>query len=142
MRQQVEAKLRRGATIREHDSDGKCRIEIPVPAKPSKYGNERCVVDGLHFRSLKEVRRYRELRILEAAGQIKDLRREVPFELRVNGRTICVYVADFVYYVTGRMVMHPTIEDVKGMRKGIAYRLFKIKVALMHAIHGHVVVEI
>jgi len=126
--------------IVERTSDGKKTIDLPTPPQ-SKYRNEKCMVDGERFDSRKEANRWRELRLRQVAGEIKDLRRQVSFELRVNNKTICLYVADFVYR-TGEIGMHPTIEDVKGMRKGIAYRLFKIKVALMYAIHGHVVIEI
>ena len=40
----------------------------------SKYMAKKCQVDGIKFDSLKEARRYQELRLLERAGKIADLR--------------------------------------------------------------------
>ena len=40
---------------------------------------KKCQVDGIKFDSLKEARRYQELRLLERAGKIADLRLQVPF---------------------------------------------------------------
>ena len=87
----------------------------------SKYKNKRTEVDGILFDSKKEARRYVELAKMEAAGEIEELRLQVPFELipkqERDGKTIeraCVYRADFVYLdnATGEVV----VEDVKGKR--------------------------
>ena len=43
----------------------------------NKYGNKKTVVDGITFDSRKEAKRYQELKLLEKAGEIKDLRRQV-----------------------------------------------------------------
>lgn len=82
------------------------------------------------FDSRKEFNRWRELQILEAAGRIENLRRQVPFELipeqreldvlgprggRKPGKLIersCKYIADFVYRQDGKTI----VEDCKGMR--------------------------
>lgn len=47
----------------------------------SKYGARKTVVDGITFDSKKEANRYRELKLLEKAGEICCLRLQVPFEL-------------------------------------------------------------
>jgi hypothetical protein len=85
----------------------------------SKYGNKKTVVDGVAYDSAKEARRGAELRLLERAGLITDLCRQVKFELlpaqRRNGKLIerpVNYVADFVYRENGEEV----VEDVKGLR--------------------------
>lgn len=90
-----------------------------------KYGARKTEVGGILFDSKKEAARYQELRLLEKAGEIHDLRLQVPFELqpkfRKNGKTwrAVTYVADFVYLTKeGEEV----IEDVKGMRTDV-YRL-------------------
>ena len=55
----------------------------------NKYGNKKTVVDGITFDSRKEAKRYQELKLLEKAGEIKDLRRQVKYELipsqKING---------------------------------------------------------
>ena len=47
----------------------------------AKYKNEKITVDGETFDSRKEFHRYKELLILERAGKIKNLQRQVKFEL-------------------------------------------------------------
>lgn len=97
----------------------------------NKYRNKKIQVNGETFDSMKELRRWRDLKLLEKAGEITELRRQVPFELLPNqrepdkigprggrkpGRIIerkALYIADFVYKDrTGREV----VEDCKGMR--------------------------
>lgn len=88
----------------------------------NKYRNQRTVVDGIVFDSHKEACRWCELRLLERAGEIQSLQRQVAFELipkSRHGRAIR-YVADFVYIESGQQV----IEDVKGMRTDV-YKLKK-----------------
>jgi hypothetical protein len=103
----------------------------------SKYGARKTVVDGITFDSKKEAKRYRELKLLERAGEICCLRLQVPFELipaqyeetgevytkgankgkPKRGKCIekaVTYIADFVYYNSDATVR--TVEDVKGMR--------------------------
>jgi hypothetical protein len=86
--------------------------------KRSKYGAKR-TESG--FDSHKEEKRYLQLLLLERAGEIKNLSRQVPFTLKVNGVVIGKIVLDFVYErhicgrkhecVTGWAITH---EDVKG----------------------------
>ena len=85
----------------------------------SKYGNRITILDGQQFDSAKEARRFAELRLLERAGQIQNLQRQVPFVLipkqERNGKVIerpCVYKADFVYTENGEEV----VEDTKGVK--------------------------
>jgi hypothetical protein len=83
-------------------------------------------VDGIRFPSKKQAMRYRELKISERAGIIRELKLEVPYDLVVNGMKICRYVADFTYRTQdGRLV----VEDTKGVRT----RDYKIKAKLMLA---------
>lgn len=88
-----------------------------------KYGAVRTEVDGITFASAKEAARYKELRLLEAAGEIHGLRCQVRMPLHayhfVSMRTIKVadYVADFVYRRKGEdSTSTPVVEDVKGYR--------------------------
>lgn len=69
----------------------------------SKYKNKKMIIDSIEFDSHKEGLRYIDLKLLERQGLIKDLRRQVRFELqpsyKKNGKTIkaITYVADFTY---------------------------------------------
>lgn len=71
--------------------------------KPSKYRAIKTVVDGITFDSRKDGRRYRELRLLEKAGVIKDLCLQPHFLLQEayskNERAVrkIEYIADFSY---------------------------------------------
>lgn len=86
----------------------------------SKYNSKKTVVDGQKFDSKKEARRYQELLLLEKAGEIKNLSRQVKFVLipsqrDENGKVIereCSYKADFTYEEGIKTV----VEDVKGYR--------------------------
>jgi hypothetical protein len=102
---------------------------------PRKYGNKTVTIGGEKFDSAKEARRYGELVLLEKAGQVSDLKRQVKYELipsqKVGGKVVerpCTYVADFVYTENGETV----VEDTKGFRT----KDYIIKRKLMLYIHG------
>ncbi len=109
----------------------------------NKYGAKRV---GSHA-SKREHYRAQELRLMERAGLISDLREQVPYVLipaqygecgkDFKGRTsrvllerACSYIADFVYTdkATGRTV----VEDTKGFRT----KEYIIKRKLMLHVHG------
>lgn len=88
-------------------------------AKKPKYGNRKVIRDGITFDSTKEARRWSELLLLERAGAIQNLRRQVKYELipsqRIAGKVVeraCTYIADFVYSENGVEV----VEDTKGFK--------------------------
>ena len=99
----------------------------------NKYGNRKVKTSEGTFASINEYRRWQELKLLQRAGEIKDLQKQVPFELipaqyemferygkkgqRLKDGKRCieqsvVYVADFVYIDnrTGERV----VEDAKS----------------------------
>ena len=102
----------------------------------SKYKAKKTVVDGITFDSKKEAARYSELKLLERAGEVHELRRQVKFVLippqKENGKVIereCSYIADFVYNdKEGRLV----VEDTKGVKT----KDYIIKRKLMLHVHG------
>lgn len=111
----------------------------------SKYHSKKVSAGGEVFDSRKEYRRWCELILLQRAGKIYDLRRQVEFELIPaqrepdtvgtrggikRGKLIeqrCCYIADFVYTENGQTV----VEDVKGYKQGTAYAVFSIKRKLL-----------
>ena len=112
--------------------------------KRHKYRAQRTTVDGITFDSKKEARRWQELRLLEKAGEIRQLERQVRFHLWAycsgapkdikirsqgypNGRA-ATWVADFVYHENGAQV----IEDVKGMDTQVS----RLKRAIVEAMLG------
>lgn len=110
----------------------------------SKYRNVPTVIDGIRFASKKEAKRWGELRLLEQAGEIQQLERQVRYSLDVDGQHICNYVCDFRYreLVEGRPfdVNRLVIEDVKS--RPTKTREYLIKKALMKAIHNIEIKEI
>lgn len=84
-----------------------------------KYRNKVITWNGMKFDSQKELNRYGELRLLQRAGKISGLDRQVRFELipaqYENGKCVfreANYYADFVYWENGKFV----VEDVKGVK--------------------------
>ena len=59
--------------------------------RKTKYGNERVELDGKKFDSRHEAEVYRQLCFLRAAGEVKVIMRQVPFDLPGG----VVYKADF-----------------------------------------------
>lgn len=125
----------------------------------NKYGNRKVVIDGIVFDSKREARRYQELNMLQKAGIISDLRRQVTYELvpaqrekstkvyqrgsrkgqPIEGKIIekaVTYIADFVY--TDNATGMEIVEDAKGMRT----RDYVIKRKLMLYIHGIKIQEV
>ena len=96
----------------------------------TKYGAKRTEVDGIVFASRSEARRYQELRLLQAAGEISGLELQVKYPLVVNGVKIADYVADFRYYEDEGDTL--IVEDRKGMRTPV----YRLKAKLMRAVHG------
>lgn len=107
--------------------------------RPSKYRAIKTTVDGITFASKKEARRYGELKLMEFGRLISHLVLQPKFNIRIDGVDICRYVGDFQYWANNDTVI---VEDVKGMRKGAAYEMFKLKKRLVKAIYGIEVVEV
>lgn len=100
-----------------------------------KYKNEPTVVDGIRFDSIKEADYYGQLKLRKRAGLLADFQVHPIFELRVNGVLICTYEADFsLTFPDGSK----RVVDVKSVAtEGLP--VFRMKKALMFAIHGIIV---
>lgn len=95
----------------------------------NKYKNRKVTVDGVKFDSMKEARRYKELKLLERGGAITDLVLQPKFELiptikREGHKTerVTYYIADFAY--TDKRTGKEIVEDVKGFKTDV-YKLKK-----------------
>ena len=93
----------------------------------NKYRNIKTVVDGIKFDSKREAERYMELKLLEKAGEIKELKLQPKFTLqskfKYEGKTIreISYIADFQYKEKDNE--KDVVEDVKGVKTSV----FRIK---------------
>ena len=103
----------------------------------NKYHNKKVTVDGITFDSIKEASRYQELMMLERAGEISGLFRQVKIELipKTSKFRAVTYIADFTYIdrSTGQRVY----EDVKGMKTEV----YKLKKKLLYWRHGIEILE-
>lgn len=99
-------------------------------AKKSKYGNKKTEVNGIVFDSIREANRYKELLLMQKAGLIGLIERQVSYELNEGGSHSLRYVCDFVYMDsrTGGKIY----EDVKGMKT----KVYLKKKRLMKKVHG------
>lgn len=118
----------------------------------SKYHSKKVTVNGNTYDSRKEYRRFCELSLLQRAGAITELQRQVEFELIPaqrepdtvgvrggikKGKVIehkCSYVADFVYKENGKTI----VEDTKGFKT----KDYIIKRKLMLWVYGIRIKEI
>jgi len=114
--------------------------------KRSKYGNRKVTLDGISFDSQSEAERYLELKMMQAAGQISELRVHVRIPLigqndmpifYDSGRQ-AVYEADFVYLPAGSI--RYVVEDRKGMdtpasklKRAIVQSMYKREVLVTRA---------
>lgn len=117
----------------------------------NKYGNKKIFTTDGTFDSRKEYFRFHELSLLERAGAIQNLKRQVKYVLipaqyepstevykrgekkgePKPGKLIekeCAYIADFVFEENGKTV----VEDTKGFKT----KDYIIKRKLMLYIHG------
>lgn len=127
----------------------------------AKYGNKKVIIDGMTFDSRKEYNRWKELKLLESAGVIRQLERQVVFGLipaqyehggdHTRNKGKCIeravnYKADFTYQLIkpvkgDEKYMTPAgwvVEDVKGVRT----KEYILKRKMLLYIHGIRIKEI
>lgn len=113
----------------------------------NKYHSKKVEINGIVFDSIKEAKRWGKLSLLETAGAISDLQRQVKYVLIPTqrepdtvgarggikkGKVIekeCAYIADFVY--KDLTLNETVVEDTKGFRT----KDYIIKRKLMLYIH-------
>lgn len=97
----------------EHMSMDEYRKQIGTfadkAAVKSKYHNVKTTVDGILFDSKLEAGRYRELKLILAAGEIKSFNLQPEFKFRCGIK----YRADFIVWGLDKI---PWVEDSKGVR--------------------------
>lgn len=109
-----------------------------------KYRNQIVEVDGIRFASRLEARRYQQLRMLERAGEIRDLIPQPKYVLQDRttdpntGESIPrqMYYGDFQYWDVrlGRLVCEDT--------KGIETQTFRLKWNLVRPRYPHVLFKV
>ncbi len=115
----------------------------------NKFGARKVKADGYTFDSLLEHKRYQELKLLQASGEIHSLEIHPKFKFTIDGRPVLIksdgfpngrqasWSADFRYVCHRRKSV--IIEDTKGYKDIYVYRL---KIALVEAMYpGILIVE-
>lgn len=101
------------------------------PQKRAKYLNVKTTdAKGIVHDGKGECERWQDLQLLERAGEISALRRQVPYAFVVNGVLVTTYVADFVYRDGAAII----VEDHKSPRTR-KLESFRHKVKLMQALY-------
>lgn len=109
----------------------------------SKYRAVRTEVDGIKFPSGREAKRYKELKLLERAGQISNLELQPKYPITINGAPVIIrskgypngrkasYKADFRYIdKNGKSV----VEDSKSIATRTEADV--LRRAIVEAIYG------
>jgi imidazole glycerol phosphate synthase subunit HisF len=104
----------------------------------NKYNAKKTYIDGICFASKLESHRYGELMLLQKAGQIKELRWQVPFILFENNKYghKVEYRADFTYKQNDELV----VEDVKS--SATKTPLYKLKKRILAEKYGIEIKEV
>ena len=121
-------------------------------ANGSKYNAKKVEYNGMTFDSKRELKRYKELELLQESGEITNLQRQVKYVLIPTqrepdiigkrggvkkGKVIeheCSYTADFVYEEDGETI----VEDSKGFKT----KDYSIKRKLMLYVYGIKIQEV
>jgi hypothetical protein len=113
----------------------KARGQMLVTAvrRRNKYGAVKTAVNGIIFDSKREAGHYVELLTRMRAGEISDLKIQVPFPITINGKKICKYIADFTFIENGKL----KVADSKGMKTGV----YKLKKKMVEAFYGIEILE-
>jgi len=113
-------------------------VHLVMPRR-SKYGNVRVMFNGRNFDSKREAQHAARLEMLRKAvddkERVVDIQYQIPFELKVNGKLVAKYIADFrVRFADGRVEIH----DAKGVRTDV----YKLKKKFFEAMYPYRIIEI
>ena len=104
---------------------------VDIDAVHRKFGNRKVERNGVVYDSKHESQVLADLEVREKAGEIRDLRRQVPFAIVINDIHVCDYVADAVYLEGKRRV----VVDAKSAHTR-TLPVYRIKKKLMAAVLG------
>ncbi len=96
-------------------------------AKRTKYGNQKCVYQGMKFDSKLELQRWQFLNDCLKKGKIKELKRQQRIQVILGRNRVCDYIADFSYEINNKTIY----EDVKG----VVTAIFRLKAKLIKVIY-------
>ena len=100
-----------------------------------KFNAQPTEVDGIRFASKREARYYGMLKIRQNLGEIERLELQPKYEVTVNGKRICTYIADFRF--NDLTLNKRRVIDVKGCKT----QVYRLKKKLVEALYPGVEVE-
>lgn len=95
----------------------------------NKYNAKKVRADGYIFDSQAEARHYEELKLLERAGEITEIRVHPIFQIEIEGRPICKVILDFAF-------IDKNGSDIFQDVKGVSTALSKLKKKMVEAAYG------
>ena len=104
-----------------------------MPYPINKYHNKWTEYNGVKYQSKKEANYACELDLRLKAKDIKMWERQIPFHVAINGKKIGKYMLDFKVINNDGSVEYI---DVKGMKSGVPYQMFKWKKKCVEAQYG------
>lgn len=99
----------------------------------NKFGAKKTKIGKQIFHSRLEAKHYLQLKMLEKAGKIRDMRTQVPYKLTCNNILICKYILDFQFYDNEL----GCIRYVDS--KGVITSIFRIKKKFVEAQYGIII---
>jgi hypothetical protein len=102
-------------------------------ARANKFGAVKTQLDGVKFDSAGESRRWAVLQLMQRAGQVEHLRRQVQVPLYFGDWLVAHLVLDFAYHRDGK----PVWEDFKS--KATITPLWKLKAELFRLQFGQAI---
>jgi len=116
---------------------------LPSQKSTNKFNAKRVEYDGVVYDSKKEGNFARTLDILKGitdeSKRVLKYERQVRFDIIINEVNCGYYLLDFkVYYFNGD-VKHI---DIKGIRTGCSYQMFRLKKKLVQALYNIIIEEI
>lgn len=134
-KEQLRAEGRALGRVNKKDALALVQKMTNTKRRRSKFNAQRTIVDGVSFHSKRESEAWLYLKIRERAGEIRDLKRQVPFKLAAFSKTgapeyVTTYIADFQYFdVRQNRVV---VSDAKGC----VTAMFRLKAKMLKACHG------
>ena len=104
--------------------------------RKNKYGAIKTMRDGVLFDSKLEAFHYDNLKLLQLAGEIRDLELQHEMPLKIGDAQICIYIADYRYF---------DIKEAKWVisdAKGIETDVFRIKWKIAQVLHPENIYEL
>lgn len=111
--------------------------------KKNKFGAEKTYYRGEAYDSKKEAQFHARLDlqrgISEPSQKVVGVARQVPYKIVINGILVCTYYLDFlITYADNRR----RYVDIKGLKKGAAYQIFRLKKKMVEAMYGIEIEEV